>query len=131
MTEITKVPGFSLARQNALLKVKLLQVCSELIDRGMFILGDNVKHLEKELAAYCGARYAIGVGNGSDALYLALLAAGVGPGDEVITTPFTFYATAGAIERVGAKPVFTDIEKDTFNIDPNLIEAKITGRPGP
>lgn len=128
MTEITKVPGFSLARQNALLKVKLLQVCSELIDRGMFILGDNVKHLEKELAAYCGARYAIGVGNGSDALYLALLAAGVGPGDEVITTPFTFYATAGAIERVGAKPVFTDIEKDTFNIDPNLIEAKITGK---
>ncbi|NPV54650.1 MAG: DegT/DnrJ/EryC1/StrS family aminotransferase [Firmicutes bacterium] len=122
------IPGFDLTRQNAALKEELLQIISGIVEKGQFILGENVAELEKEIAELCGVRFGIGVGNCSDALYLALLACGVGPGDEVITTPFTFIATAGAIARVGAKPVFCDIDPATYNIDPQKIEALITGR---
>jgi len=122
------IPGFSLTRQNAELEKELVDVFLDVVRGGQFILGENVAKLEKEIADLCGVKYAIGVGNCSDALYLALLACGVGPGDEVITTPFTFFATAGAIAHTGAKPVFCDIDPGTFNIDPSKIEDAITER---
>lgn len=96
------------------------------IDAQSFILGKEVEGLEKEIAAYCGTKYAVGVASGTDAIQLALRAAGVGPGDEVITVPFTFIATAEAISNLGATPVFVDIDPVTYNIDPSLIEKKIT-----
>jgi dTDP-4-amino-4,6-dideoxygalactose transaminase len=123
-----QIPSFDLTRQNAELKDELLEALASVIERGQFILGENVSAFEKEVARLCGVKFGIGVGNGSDALYLALLALGIGPGDEVITTPFTFFATAGSIARTGARPVFVDIDAATWNLDPALIEAKITPR---
>jgi dTDP-4-amino-4,6-dideoxygalactose transaminase len=99
---------------------------SGVIENSQFILGPEVEAFEKEMAAYCGTAYAVGVASGTEALQLALLACGIGPGDEVITTPFTFIATAEAITQCGAVPVFVDIDPVTYNIDPRLIEAKIT-----
>lgn len=126
MTDLPNIPGFSLARQNTELREELLQVIGRVIDGGMFILGENVQALEGEIADYSETRFGIGVASGSDALYLSLQACGIGPGDEVITTPFTFFATAGAIQKTGARPVFVDIDQNTWNIDPNLIKQKIT-----
>ncbi len=95
---------------------------------GQFILGPEEKAFEQECAAYLGVKHAIGLNSGTDALYIALRALGVGPGDEVITTPFTFFATAEAISHVGATPIFVDVEEDSFNINPDLIEAAISPR---
>jgi len=125
---VMQVPSFDLTRQNSKLRDELMAAIGEVVDSGQFILGDSVERLEEAIAEICGVKHAIAVANGSDALYLALMAAGVGPGDEVITTPFTFFATAGSIVRAGAKPVFCDIDPKTFNIDPTQIEGKVTAR---
>lgn len=98
----------------------------DVIKSGHFIMGPEVKAFESEVANYLGVKFALGVNSGTDALVIGLRALGIGQGDEVITTPFTFFATAEAISAVGATPVFVDINPRTFNIDPTLIEEKIT-----
>ena len=121
-----QVPLLDLRAQYAPMKEEILAAVSEICDSQRFILGEKVEILEKELAAYCQSGGAVGVSSGSDALLIALMAEKIKPGDEVITTPFTFFATVGAIVRAGAKPVFADIDPKTFNIDPAKIAEKIT-----
>lgn len=123
------VPSFSLSQQIRDLRPELDSAWARVVDSGQFILGPEVAALEQEAAALVGGGVAaLGVANGSDALYLALRALGVGPGDEVITTPFTFFATAGSILRTGARPVFADIHRDTFNLDTEGALARVTPR---
>lgn len=110
------------------LRDELNAAFNRVLDSGRFILGAEVEAFEHEVAEYLGVKHAIGVNSGTDALIISLRALGVGPGHEVITTPFTFFATASSIMLVGAKPVFVDIEYDSFNIDPELIEPAITPR---
>jgi dTDP-4-amino-4,6-dideoxygalactose transaminase len=123
-----QVPLLDLDAQYADARSAILQAVARAIDSHDFINGQPVRELEKQLAAYCGCAEAIGVSSGTDALLVSLMALGIGHGDEVITTAFTFFATAGTIWRTGAKPVFVDIEPDTFNIDPSRIEAAVTPR---
>lgn len=123
-----KVPLLDLAEQNAAIRPEIESAIARVLDSNGFILGNEVAALENELADYCSATYAIACASGSDAILLALMALGVGPEDEVITTPYSFFATVSSITRLGATPVFVDIEPDTFNIDPRLIEEKITHR---
>ena len=122
------IPMVNLKRQYESLKREIDQAIGNVLDRGQFILGENVSLLEKEIARYHGISHGIGVANGTDALLLALRACGIGRGDEVITTPFTFIATAEVIAQIGAVPVFVDVEGDTFNMDPGKIEERITQR---
>ncbi len=123
------IPGFSLTDQIAALRPELDAAWARVVDAGQFIGGPEVEALEREAAGQIGGGVAaVGVANGSDALYLALRALDVGPGDEVITTPFTFFATAGSILRTGARPVFADIDRDTFNLDPAGALARVTPR---
>jgi dTDP-4-amino-4,6-dideoxygalactose transaminase len=115
-----------LRAQFAAIRDEVMAAVTRVMESQYFILGPEVDHLEQEMAAKLGAKHAVGCASGTDALILALLAAQIGPGHEVITTPFSFVATAGSIADVGAKPVFVDIDPVTFNIDPNKIEAAIT-----
>jgi dTDP-4-amino-4,6-dideoxygalactose transaminase len=120
------IPMVNLKAQYAEIKDEIEQGLAETIANCSFILGPNVQAFEKEAAEYLGVKHAIGVASGTDALHLALIAEGIGAGDEVITTAFTFIATAEAIKYVGAKPVFVDIDPKTFNISPEAIEKAIT-----
>ncbi len=122
------IPMVDLKAEYRLLKEDIDRALIDVAESGHYILGPNVAALEQEIAAYCGVRHAVALASGTDALHLALRAAGVGAGDEVITTPFTFIATAEAISYIGATPVFVDVRPDTFNIDPALIEPAITAR---
>ncbi|MEP6945220.1 MAG: DegT/DnrJ/EryC1/StrS family aminotransferase [Acidobacteriota bacterium] len=123
-----QVPLLDLKEQNAVLRSEIEAALGRVLDTNGFILGGEVAELESELAAYCGTKYAIGCASGSDAILLALMALDVGAGDEVITTPYSFFATASAITRLGAIPVFVDIDPVTYNLDVAQIEAKITTR---
>lgn len=117
-----------LKAQFATIREEVMAAVTGVMESQQFILGNEVKKLEEEIGSSVGAKHAIACASGSDALVLALMAAQVGAGDEVITTPFTFVATGGSIARVGAKPVFVDIDPATFNIDPKRVEAAITPR---
>lgn len=123
-----KVPFLDLMAHHAPLRAEIDSAIREVIDSAAFAGGPFVERFEEEFATFCGATYAVGVGNGTDALWFALLALGIGPGDEVITVPMTFMATAEAISYCGAKPVFVDIEEETYTMDPALLERAITPR---
>lgn len=120
------IPMVDLKAQLRELKDEILSSLDEVISSTAFILGPKLKELEQTIAGYHKVNSAIGVASGTDALHLSLIAAGIGKGDEVITTPFTFFATVESILYTGATPVFVDIEPDTFNINPALIESKVT-----
>jgi len=121
-------PFLDLKAQYAPIKDEIMAALARVMESQQLILGPDVQAFEEEVATYVGTRSAVGCASGSDALLLALLAAGIGPGDEVITTPFTFVATAGSVARVGAKPVFVDIQPETFNIDPGLAARAVSNR---
>jgi dTDP-4-amino-4,6-dideoxygalactose transaminase len=121
-----EIPIFTPVRQYLNLKEEIDNVIQKILNRGDFILGEEVKEFEQSVARYLGVKHAIGVASGTDALQIALMAIGLKPGDEVITTPFTFVATAETIVLLGGKPVYVDIDERTYNINPELIEDKIT-----
>lgn len=121
-----KVPFFDLTLQFNLIEKDIESALKEVFKTQQFIMGPQVEALEKTIANYCRARFAVGVASGSDALLLSLMCVGIKPGDEVLLPPFTFFATAGSISRLGAVPVFVDIDPDTLNIDPSKILEKLT-----
>jgi dTDP-4-amino-4,6-dideoxygalactose transaminase len=122
------VPLLDLKAQHARIRTEVMAALSEVMESQQFILGPQVKQLEAEVAAYSSCRHAVGVSSGTDALLVSLMTECIGPGSEVITTPYSFFATAGCVSRVGAKPVFVDIDPVSFNIDPARIEAAVTPR---
>lgn len=122
------VPLLDLKAQYRSIKKEVDAAVQDVLESQVFILGKNVEACEASIAAYSGSRFGCGVSSGTDALVIALMAENVGPGDEIITTPYTFFATAGSIARLGAKPVFVDICPESFNICPKKIEAAITPR---
>jgi len=126
---VKQIPLLDLKAQHKKIREEVLAEIVRVVDSQKFILGEDVQKLEAELAPYCGAKHAVGCASGSDALFLALMALDIHPGDEVLTTPYTFFATAGAISRIGAVPVFVDVEESTFNIDVDLMRDVLAKRP--
>ena len=120
--EVTVVPFFDLTRQYKKIKSEILSATQRVYEKGRFILGEEVSAFEKAFSHYCGVRYGVGVGSGTDALYLALKAAGIGEGDEVVTVANSFVATALAVSYTGAKPLFVDIDPKAYTMDPNSLE---------
>lgn len=123
---ITSVPLLDLKAQYAQIRPEIEPVIKEVIESQYFIMGPKAKEFEENIAKYCNVKHALGVSSGTDAILLALMALNIKPGDEVITTTYSFFATAGSISRLNAIPVFVDINPETYNIDPALIEEKIT-----
>ena len=128
MSAPVRVPLLDLKPQYATIRDEIRAALDRVLESQHFILGPEVAALEREVAAYSQCKFGIGVSSGTDALLAALMAIGLKPGDEVITTPYTFFATAGVVSRLGGIPIFVDIEPQTFNIDPKKIEAKISSR---
>lgn len=128
MTAGSKIEMVDLHAQYAAIKPEIDAAIQRVVDNTSFIMGPEVTRFEQDFAAFSNTTFGVGVASGTAALHLALLACGVGPGDEVITTPFTFFATAEAISQTGARPVFVDIDPHTYNLNPELIEAAITPR---
>src|SRR5713101_2012293 len=128
LTAVPQIPLVDVKAQYAPLIPKLQRAFSEILESGTFILGPHVKAFEREAADYLGVKDTIGVANGTDAIVLVLDALGIGPGDEVICPAFTFYATAEAIARRGATPVFADVDAATMNLDPEDVAARVTPR---
>jgi len=126
--ESLSVPALDLKAQYQTIREEIDQAIRSVVESQYFVMGPEVSNFEEEVARYCAVEHGIGCASGSDALLLPLMALDVGVGDEVITSPYTFFATGGAIWRTGARPVFVDIDPATFNIDPSLIEAAITPR---
>jgi dTDP-4-amino-4,6-dideoxygalactose transaminase len=126
MSKPVSVPLLDLQAQYAALRDEIRPAVDRVLESQQCINGPEVGQLERQVAKYCQSKFCVGVSSGTDALLLSLMALNVGPGDEVVTTPYTFFATAGCIARAGAKPVFVDIDPATFNIDPTKIEAAIT-----
>jgi dTDP-4-amino-4,6-dideoxygalactose transaminase len=122
------VPLLDLKAQYTQIREEIEPVVKEVIESQYFIMGPKVQEFEKNCAKYCNVKYALGVSSGTDAILLALMALNIKPGDEVITTTYSFFATAGCISRLNAVPVFIDIDPDSYNLDPNLIEEKITDK---
>ena len=128
MRAVQPIPLLDLKAQFAGIRDEVFRVMHDVCDAQAFILGPGVETFERDVAAYLHARHAIGCASGTDALILSLAAAGIGPGDEVLTTPFSFFASASCAVRVGARPRFADIQEDSFNLDPERVEAAITPR---
>src|SRR5579871_1520681 len=124
-----QVPLLDLKAQHRQIREEVLAEMARVIDSQKFILGEDVQKFEAQIATYCGTKFAVGCASGSDALSLALMALDVHPGDHVLTTPYTFFATAGAISRLGAIPVFVDVEEHTFNLDANLVAEALASHP--
>jgi dTDP-4-amino-4,6-dideoxygalactose transaminase len=128
MADRVKVPLLDLRAQYATIRSEIREAIDRVCDAQQFIMGEEVTGLEREVAAFCEARFAVGVSSGTDALLIALMALGIGPGDEVITPTYSFFATAGTVVRLGARPVFVDIERSSFNLDPAQLAAAVTPR---
>ncbi len=128
MTMSWRVPLVDLDSLHRPIRDELLEGLARCLDRQSFILGEEVAELEEGIAAYCEVPFALGISSGTDALLMSLMAYGIGPGDEVVTSAFSFFATAGVISRLGATPVFVDIEEESFNLDPAKVEERLTER---